>query len=414
MEFRNVRDGPRQAEQPAESGRPDAEGRADEVAQSPGGDGQPESSAEEEAGSDGARLVRSQAADRSESAPESAARQPEALARPPMGSDRQRLAERLASAENRGGIHDELQDRLNQLESGHPSSPWHEDGTPRPPAPKLSDLEQTSPGLSDADYAAHVLDVKRELGAAGKEKLTTKELFTIDGNGKAWVMDRRHAHDEIIREIYESAADVPCDHKAIIAGGLGGAGKTTVLEQYADVARADFLTINPDDIKEELVRRELVPRLPGLSPMESASLAHEESSHVARVLAIRAMADGKNIIWDVTLSSPESASGRVAELRSADYQHIDGIFVDIPIETSVERAAARHRRGHEQYLSGEGLGGRFVSEDIIRSQYDPTHGTVNRKAFESIKNDLNQWVIYDNSVEGRPPELMAEKDAWSQ
>jgi predicted ABC-type ATPase len=320
------------------------------------------------------------------------------------------LLERLEGAESRSGVRDELRDRLNRLDSGHPSSPWHEDGTPRPPAPKLTDADRPDPGLSDADHSAHVADVKRELAFAGEQRLTTKELFTIDGEGRAWVADRRHIHDEIIKEIYDSAAHVPCDRKAIIAGGLGGAGKTTVLEQHAGVNRSDFLTINPDDIKEELVRRELVPRLPGLSPMESSSLAHEESSHIAKHLAIRAMADGKNVIWDVTLSSPDSASSRVAELRTADYRQVEGIFVDIPIETSVDRAAARHRRGHEQFLSGEGLGGRFVSEDIIRSQHDPAYGTVNRKAFESIKDDLSHWMVYDNSTEGRPPVLVEEKD----
>ncbi len=330
--------------------------------------------------------------------------------RPPDGP-KSNLQERLEQMESRVGVRDELRGRLTEFEPGNPSSLWNEDGTPRPPEPSLSDLEQLHPSLSDADYKVHVEEVKTELASAGEKKLTTKDLFTIDGKGMAWVAERRHAHDEIIKEIYDSAADVPCDRKAVIAGGLGGAGKTTVLEQHASVDRSEFLTINPDDIKEELVRREMVPRLPGLSPMECSSLAHEESSHIARLLAVRAMADGKNIIWDVTLSSPKSAFGRVAEFRAADYQNIEGIFVDIPIDTSVDRAAARHRRGHERYLSGEGLGGRFVSEDIIRSQHDPEYGSINRKAFESIKNDLTNWTVYDNSTDGQPPRLVEEKDS---
>ena len=120
------------------------------------------------------------------------------------------------------------------------------------------------------------------------------------------------------------------------------------------------------------------------------------------------MADGKNVIWDVTLSTPKSAAHRVEELRAAGYQHIQGIFVDIPIETSVTRAVARHRRGHDRYLAGEGLGGRYVSEDIIRSQADPDYGSLNRSAFESIKRQLSYWAIYDNSVDGRQPILLEE------
>ena len=116
--------------------------------------------------------------------------------------------------------------------------------------------------------------------------------------------------DEIIDSIYSAAADVPCEGLAIIAGGLPGAGKTTVLEQHASIDRANYLTINPDDLKDELARRGLIPEIEGLSPMEASALAHEESSYMARQLALRAMADGKNIIWDVTMSSEQTTARR--------------------------------------------------------------------------------------------------------
>ncbi len=35
----------------------------------------------------------------------------------------------------------------------------------------------------------------------------------------------------IIDDLYAEAAAVPCEHKAIVAGGLAGAGKTTVLTE---------------------------------------------------------------------------------------------------------------------------------------------------------------------------------------
>src|ERR1700683_529081 len=306
------------------------------------------------------------------------------------------------------GQRDGLAERLSRLEAGHPPAPYGDDGSPRPPAPRLSDWETPEPPLSDADYKAHADDVVEALTQAGEARLTTKDKFAIDRDGQAWVADRRKIHDEIISEIMESAADVPCEYKAVIAGGLGGAGKTTVLENQAGIDRSNYLTINPDSFKEALASRGLVPRLPGLSPMESSSLAHEESSHIARTLAVRAMAAGKNIIWDVTLSSVRSAVTRVEELRSSGYQSVTGVFVDIPVETSVTRAAARHRRGHDLYLNGTGLGGRYVSGDIIRSQADADYGSVNRRAFEEIKGQLSHWAVYDNSVEGRTAILVEE------
>lgn len=59
-------------------------------------------------------------------------------------------------------------------------------------------------------------------------------------------------------------------------------------------------------------------------------------------------------------------------------------------------------------MAGNGLGGRHVSADIIRSQTDSEYGSVNRAEFESIKDQLDHWVIYDNSVYERSPVLIAE------
>ena len=120
------------------------------------------------------------------------------------------------------------------------------------------------------------------------------------------------------------------------------------------------------------------------------------------------MADGKNVIWDITLSS-ERSTHRVDELRAAGYEHIAGIFVDIPIETSIARTEDRHRRSHDSYLAGEGLGGRHVPPEVIRRQSDEDFGTKNRRTFEMMKDRLDDWVIYDNSTDGRPPILIDRK-----
>jgi len=140
--------------------------------------------------------------------------------------------------------------------------------------------------------------------------------------------------------------------------------------------------------------------------METSTLAHEESSYLARRLAMRAMAEGKNIIWDITMSSEESVTQRIADLRAAGYQRIDGVFVDIPVQASVRRAEARHRRGHDLYLAGQGLGGRSLPADVTRAQADPQYGSINRRVFEAVKQEFDHWVIYDNSVDGQPPILI--------
>jgi hypothetical protein len=323
-------------------------------------------------------------------------------------ADRHLLAERLASVESLVGNREQLRGRLLSLEPGHPSSPWDERGELRPPVLRLTDIERPAPPLSDEAYAAHRADVAVTLDLAEDAGFTTKDLFAIDNDGRAWVTERRAIHDEIIWDTYAAAADVRCDGLAVIAGGLYGAGKTTVLDGHAGIDRSALLVLDPDRFKEELARRGLTPDISGLSPMEASSLAHVESSHITRQLAGRALADGKNVLWDVSLSSERSAVWRLSELQAAGYQDVAGIFVDIGIPTSVARASARHRLGHDQYLAGEGFGGRFLSDSSILAQADLDYGSINRRAFEGIKGQLSYWAIYDNSVDGQPPTLTGE------
>ncbi|MEV0997371.1 zeta toxin family protein [Nonomuraea sp. NPDC050202] len=75
----------------------------------------------------------------------------------------------------------------------------------------------------------------------------------------------------------------------------------------------------------------------GLSPMEASGLVHEESSHVAKQIAGRALEEGKDVLWDITMASPSSVESRVDALRAAGYRQVDAVFVDIPVEMSVAR-----------------------------------------------------------------------------
>jgi hypothetical protein len=173
------------------------------------------------------------------------------------------------------------------------------------------------------------------------------------------------------------------------------------------------MRINPDDIKEEMAKRGLIPELDGLSPMEASDLVHEESSHIAYMLADRALEDRKNVIWDITMNRPESTLQRLDALDQDGYL-TKGIFVDISIDVAVERAGGRHRSGHEDYREGIGFGGRYVPPELIRAQADPEWGSVNRRVFEQVKLRFSEWAVYDNSVTGREPQLVDASAGWNQ
>lgn len=323
-------------------------------------------------------------------------------------ADGQKLPERAADRA-------ELAQRLHRLPPGHPSSPVEADGASRPPESGLrcsepSDIrpahEADRRSLTDAQHTEHVSEVRAFLDKARADGLVTKLVYTIDRDHEQWSEDRTVMHDAIIADLYGAARAVPCEGRAILAGGLPGAGKTTVLEQHAGIDRTRYLTINPDEIKGEMAKRSMVPEVAGLTPMEASDLVHEESSAIAKRLAGRAMREGKNVIWDITMSSRESTETRINDLRTAGYSRIDGIFVDIPVEVGIRRSDARHREGHDDYRAGHGQGGRFVPAEVIAAQENPDWGSRNRATFEQIKAHLDAWLRCDNSVDGRRPLLL--------
>jgi hypothetical protein len=297
-----------------------------------------------------------------------------------------------------------LQRRLERLPDSHPASPRYVRETPAPAEPDARPL-------TDAEHADHVTQIHGRLADAHKAGLATDRQHTLDGWGEVWSDERQAIHDDIVQDLYARAADVPCDGKAILAGGLPGSGKTTVLNEHAGIDLSRYLMINPDQVKEEMAKRGLVPEVGGLTPMEASELAHEESSYIAKRLANRAESDRRNVIWDITMSRSATTLDRVTSLRSAGYSSVDAIFVDIPIDVSVRRADGRHREGHDEFLAGRGLGGRFISEETIRSYSDRDWGSQNRRNFEEIKSSFDSAYRFDNSADGRAPVLVEVLDS---
>jgi predicted ABC-type ATPase len=269
------------------------------------------------------------------------------------------------------------------------------------------------PSIESGDFAEHIEMLTTQLSDAKKRGLDTDRLYTDPPDHKSWTTERLAAQMEIIEDLYRDGRDVPCHGEAVLAGGLGGAGKGTVLAKYAGIDTSKYLVIDPDRIKEQMAERGMIPKVEELSPMECSVLVHEESSWIAANLAKRAYAEGRNVIWDVTMSSLESTERRINDLRTAGYHDLAGVFVDIPAEQSVQRALERYRAGMERYGNGVGQGGRYVPPAVILAQRTADGQTVNRQVFETVKPRFDRWVVFDNSRDGERPAL-TDSSEWEK
>jgi hypothetical protein len=132
-----------------------------------------------------------------------------------------------------------------------------------------------------------------------------------------WNPERFRQQGRLVADLYERAAGVPCDRRAVLAGGLPGADKADALAQEG-VSAAAFLMVSVAGVLEEMAARSLIPVVARLSPMEAADLALAEAQFVAKRIAMRAVADGRDVILDISMASEQSVVSWLAALRSTD------------------------------------------------------------------------------------------------
>jgi hypothetical protein len=287
---------------------------------------------------------------------------------------------------------------------------WNGDGSIDDPGAGLgNDL----PAMTDQEYGVHTAAIETAVGAANAAGLSTDVGATLDGTGQVWTADRAALHKSIVDDVLASAAAVPAESRALLVGGPIGATRQVQQGKDAQTDRADYLTINTDHLKAALAGRDAVPDVADseepIAPLERAPLVHEEATYLANLIAQRAMADHKNVAWDMSMADAGQLDRRLGELDQAGYS-VHGQFMDLPIETSERRAAAGHRAAADAFRTGQGLGGIYTPPAVIREQADPEWGTKHRAAFESMRDRFADWTVYDDSVDGRPPQRVYGKN----
>jgi hypothetical protein len=190
-----------------------------------------------------------------------------------------------------------------------------------------------------------------------------------------WTGERARQQRLLVAEVYQTAAGVPCERRAAIAGGLPGADKAAALDG-AGLDRARYLTVSIDVILDRMAAAGLIPEadsIPeagGQSPLERAGQVHAEAQYLAKRVLLRALMDGRNLILDISLASWRAAEAWTYALRFADYEII-AVFADIDVDEAVRRADEARRRGEEEFRRGHGHGGRVIPAEAIRALASP-------------------------------------------
>lgn len=261
--------------------------------------------------------------------------------------------------------------------------------------------------LSTQEFARHKKYVAYITTHLEKQGLTTDNINSIDsiGDQAIYSQERLKEHQEIIDIYLEKAKKVPNEGKALISGGLGGAGKSSTIKAYDIAGKNDYITINPDDIKEIMAEKGMIPDVPGTLPMEVNSLAHEEASALSKRIMVKMLSEKKNILLDLTMASIGSTEKKLDQLKRNGYK-TNALFVDIDVETSRERGAYRYISGmNENIMTDTGSGGRFLPDKVLDSQ-KPTLDKMKSLNAENLVRLVGRgWFdnapkVFDNSGDG--------------
>jgi len=202
--------------------------------------------------------------------------------------------------------------------------------------------------------------------------------------------ERQKLHDKISEDIVSKTSPVPKDQKPVAILMMGGpaSGKSSMLE---GVDKTKFVKVDADAIKERLPEYREALNLDNQrgkdapTARNAASMAHEESSFLAKRVRDTAIEQNKNLIFDGTGANAKTYSHMVDRLKSKGY-HVTVMGVDLEnVEHAKEFVAIRAEKR-----------GRFVPDSEVERIYSKIPSS-----FEIVARKADQATLY-RRLKGQP------------
>lgn len=231
----------------------------------------------------------------------------------------------------------------------------------------------------DALAGRHVFT---DVPTKGLERETYEQHFR---DGKP-TPERAKVHEAIYSESLSAAKPVAPGTRptAVMTMGGPGSGKSSAL---GGLEKSGWgVHIDPDKFRTQLPEWKEATR-PENTYMGAAAATHEESSHIAKELTRRAMAEGKNVIVDGTGGNAKSFMKKVKELQNAGYD-VHVAYTTTDADEGLSRAEKRAEHS-----------GRMVPEEFGRQTYAGIPDT-----FRQMRGVVNSFQVFDNNTPAKPGE----------
>ena len=233
-----------------------------------------------------------------------------------------------------------------------------------------------------------------DLERAEKEPETvTKYRKSGEGVNAVYTPERQKLHEDIIKKIIseklEAAKPKNGEQPTFqILGGRGGSGKSTFNKKKSDAGvynEDNVIVVDPDALKEELANTSGE----GWEGWK-AKAYHEESSDLSKMLMKAAMAQGLNIVMDITMSNADKQIEELKMAKNSGYK-TGAYYMHVPKQESLKRAIKRYIESPTE-KNVEDFTGRFVPPEVLLNM------TGNEANFDKVKDYADDWSFYDNFI----------------